>query len=103
MTDTRRFHDKFTVTRNDGRDAPGEKHHNCTYFVLDLRHDPFAIPAIQAYIFACREERPDLAVDLMRMLAAHIDCGGSNSHGEQWALEREARSIMEETGEQENK
>ena len=40
---------KFTVQRTDGRSAPGEKHENCHYFVLDLIHDPLARPALQAY------------------------------------------------------
>lgn len=45
---------KFTVTRNDGQSAPGEKHERCDYFVLDITHDPFALPALQAYAEACR-------------------------------------------------
>jgi len=55
---------KFTVTRNDGKDAPGEKHDGCEYFVLDLTHDPFAAAAISAYAHACREKYPALARDL---------------------------------------
>jgi hypothetical protein len=27
---------KFTIRRNDGTDAAGEKHDGCEYFVLDL-------------------------------------------------------------------
>jgi hypothetical protein len=57
--------DKFIVKRRDGRDAPGEKHDGCEYFVLDLTHDIFAIPAIEAYIISCKEEYPFLAGDLL--------------------------------------
>jgi hypothetical protein len=57
---------KFKVERTDGRSAPGEKHHGCAYFVLDLRHDPYAWPAIDAYAKACKDEYPELASDLLR-------------------------------------
>lgn len=60
---------KYIVRRADGSDAPGEKHENCTYYVLDLTHDKHAIPAIRAYAESCREEHPKLAQDL-EMLAA---------------------------------
>lgn len=55
---------KFNVTRTDGTDAPDQKHDGCDYFVLDLTHDPFAAPALLAYVEACREEYPALARDL---------------------------------------
>ncbi|WP_062516469.1 hypothetical protein [Demequina gelatinilytica] len=41
--------DRYRVTRRDGRDAPGEKHHGCRYFVLDLTHDPKAPELLDAY------------------------------------------------------
>lgn len=56
--------DKFRVERNDGKSAPGEKHEGCNYFVLDLTHDPHALPAIAAYAQSCRAEYPQLASDL---------------------------------------
>lgn len=40
---------RYVVTRRDGRDAPGQKHHGCRYFVLDLTHDPKADPLVRAY------------------------------------------------------
>ena len=50
MSDKRRgLYEKFEVRRTDGRDRPGEKHHGCRYFVLDLDHDPLAYPALVAY------------------------------------------------------
>lgn len=58
------IYQKFVVNRVDGKDSPGQKHHGCEYFVLDLTHDPHAIPAILAYAESCREEYPLLARDL---------------------------------------
>ncbi len=59
------LYEKFhPVERVDGRSAPGERHHNCKYFVLDLDHDPFALPAIRAYADACLKDYPGLAIDL---------------------------------------
>lgn len=57
---------KFQIERTDGKSASGEKHHSCHYFVLDLTHDPFAIPALRAYAEACRPSRPQLAHDLWK-------------------------------------
>lgn len=47
---------KFQVERTDGRSAPGEKHDGCEYFVLDLTHDPHAIPALKAYEASLRRD-----------------------------------------------
>jgi len=58
------LYNKFNVKRTDGRDFPGDKHEKCDYFVLDLTHDPFAIPAILAYARACQEDYPVLAAEL---------------------------------------
>ena len=64
-TDKQRgLYGKFNVTRTDGRSAPGEKHENCMYFVLDLTHDKHALPAIEAYIKSCGSQFPYLAEDL---------------------------------------
>lgn len=62
--DVRGLHEKFTVRRTDGRDAPGQKHHGCDYFVLDLNHDEGAPAAIRAYASAVEQTRPQLASDL---------------------------------------
>ena len=61
--------DKFYVERSDGQSEQGEKHDGCEYFVLDLDHDPYAIPALKAYAEACRDEYPHLARDLDIQLA----------------------------------
>jgi hypothetical protein len=62
------LYEKFRVERTDGTSAPGEKHDGCQYFVLDVTHDPFAIPALKAYIAACRPAYPALATDLDHLL-----------------------------------
>lgn len=56
---------KFQVTRHD----PTGKHANCFYFVLDCDHDEFAIPALEAYVEACKEKFPALASDLHGVIA----------------------------------
>jgi hypothetical protein len=59
---------RVRVERADGRSGPGEKHHTCEYFVLDLDHDPHAYEAIRAYIASCRRQFPKLADDLVAKL-----------------------------------
>lgn len=60
----RGIYNKFNITRTDGTDAPGGKHHGDEYFVLNLTTDKNAIPAIAAYAAACAAEYPALAADL---------------------------------------
>ena len=57
---------KFEVSRVDGSDALGGKHHNCEYFVLDITHDPYALNALDAYAKACSETHQQLSVELAR-------------------------------------
>lgn len=58
---------KFEVYRVDGSDRPGQKHDGCDYFVLDLTHDPHAIPAILAYAASAEQDGyKHLAADLRR-------------------------------------
>jgi hypothetical protein len=64
------FH-KFNIERTDGKSAPGQKHDGCDYFVLDLTHDPFAIPALTAYAGACEAKYPRLFYDLKRKAAIY--------------------------------
>lgn len=56
---------KYEVTRDD----PTGKHSNCFYFVLDVDHDQFAIPALEVYADACKEQFPELAADLRGVIA----------------------------------
>jgi hypothetical protein len=70
---------KYVVTRVDGRDVKGQKHHGCFYFVLDLDHDPHARHAVIAYATHCREEYPQLANDLMEYLVNHQPLGDQSN------------------------
>jgi hypothetical protein len=65
---TKGLYSKYIAFRRDGSSGIGEKHHGCPLFVLDLKHDRHAIPAMEAYINACREEYPQLAADLESLL-----------------------------------
>lgn len=67
---TRGFYRKFNVTRTDGSSAPGGKHEYCSYFVLDLDHDAFAIPALKSYATACRKTHPALADDIEQLVSS---------------------------------
>ena len=40
---------KYLVQRVDERDGLGDKHHKCSYFVLDLTHDPLAAEIMEEY------------------------------------------------------
>ena len=73
MTDLKKkeigLYGKFRIERTDGRSAKGEKHDGCEYFVLDLTHDPHAIPALEAYKASCFDDGyVALAEDLEDML-----------------------------------
>lgn len=63
------LYQKYNVRRTDGHDLPGEKHDGCSYFVLDLDHDKFAIHALLTYAAECRDEYPLLYVDILKLLA----------------------------------
>lgn len=69
---TRGLYKKFRVERTDGRSVSGEKHDGCEYFVLDLTHDPHALPAIEAYAKSCMHEYPKLAEDLFTKYQAMV-------------------------------
>jgi hypothetical protein len=62
------LYEKFSVERRDGSSNYPGKHYGCNYFVLDLKHDEFAIPALEAYALACSEKFPMLALDLHRKI-----------------------------------
>lgn len=61
---------KFQVSRTDGRDAPGEKHEGCQYFVLDLTHDPHARNAALAYAASAAEDGYGLLARELRGLVS---------------------------------
>lgn len=60
----RGFYRKFDVRRTDGSDQPGGKHEHCTYFVLDMDHDPHAVDALEAYGKACYPAKRALSEDI---------------------------------------
>lgn len=60
---------KYEVRRTDGSSESGGKHADCAYFVLDLEHDEFALPALKAYAQACAKAYPGLAADLRKIIA----------------------------------
>lgn len=60
--------DIYRIVRIDGKDKPGEEHENCMYYVLDLNHDRYALPALHSYAGACRSEYPELAEELERLI-----------------------------------
>ena len=45
------LYEKFKVERTDGSSVEGGKHEGCEYFVLDLTHDPLAMPALETYAY----------------------------------------------------
>lgn len=68
--DQRGLYGKYNVTRRDGKGTyPSDKHFNCQYFVLDVTHDPYAIPALAAYAEASQAEYPALAADLRDLVS----------------------------------
>lgn len=61
---------KFYIERTDGKSAPGEKHHGCQYFILDITHDIHAKAALLAYAQSCALTHPELSHDLYTQLGA---------------------------------
>jgi hypothetical protein len=62
----RGLYEKYRIERTDGTSAPGQKHHGCEHFVLDLDHDPHALAALRAYAMSCAKLFPSLAADLSK-------------------------------------
>jgi len=58
------IYQKFWVRRTDGSSGEGGKHEDCDYFVIDWKHDRFAVAAALAYADACEAQYPELASDL---------------------------------------
>lgn len=60
--DTKRgIYHKYSIRRLKDRQR---KHTNCRYFVLDPKHDAYALPAMIAYANACKDDYPALATEL---------------------------------------
>lgn len=60
----RGLYKKYNVKRLN--DEAG-KHDDCHYFVLDLRHDPFAKMALVVYAMQARDKYPVLADELLEL------------------------------------
>jgi len=66
----RGLYSKFLVERMDVEAA--QRHRDCDFFVLDLNHDALAIPALEAYVKAARENGyHKLAADLQKKIDKH--------------------------------
>lgn len=46
------------------------RHRHCQHFVLDVDHDPHALPALLAYASSCDAASPELAADLRRLVTS---------------------------------
>ncbi len=64
MTEPKGLYGKYKIEKADGSPLDPK----ALYFTLRLDTDPFARAAIRAYIEACREEQPELARDLEKVL-----------------------------------
>lgn len=70
MEDKRnKLQQKYYVDRIDGRDRAGGDRVDSKYFVLDYVHDPYSIPALEAYAFACRKDLPNLSEEIQTLVA----------------------------------
>jgi hypothetical protein len=63
---------KFRVERLTSS-SRGIDHTDCRYFVLDITHDPHALPAALTYADSCESEYPFLAQDIRLMVRAAGD------------------------------
>ena len=91
------LYDKYEVKRRDG--DPTGKHVDCFYYVLDLEHDLFALPALYAYALACQHEYPQLAADLFLRIDRDIGLDQARALHEELLrglVEDEVRTIYEE-------
>jgi len=66
-TQSRGLFAKFRVERLTPS-SRGIDHTGCRYFVLDITHDPHALPAALAYANSCESEYPFLAADIRAMV-----------------------------------
>ena len=71
MEDKRnKLQQKYYVDRIDGRDRAGGDRVDSKYFVLDYVHDPYSIPALEAYAFACHKELPNLSQEIQALVCS---------------------------------
>ncbi len=71
MEDKRnKLQQKYYVERIDGRDLMGGDRLDSKYFVLDYVHDPYAIPALEAYALACYKQFPVLSEEITALVTS---------------------------------
>ena len=69
----RGLYPKYRLARTDGSTNKGQKHEKCQFFVLDITHDPHAIPAIFSYATSAKADGYDkLADDLYSQIQPYI-------------------------------
>jgi len=69
MEDKRnKLQQKYYVERIDGRDLSGGDRTDSKYFVLDYVHDPYSIPALEAYAYACYKDFPNLSGEIRALV-----------------------------------
>jgi hypothetical protein len=59
---------KYYVERIDERDRAGGDRADSKYFVLDYVHDPYALPALEAYAQACLKDFPNLSAEIRSLV-----------------------------------
>lgn len=69
MEDKRnKLQQKYYVERIDGRDRAGGDRVDSKYFVLDYVHDPYSLPALEAYAQACFKDYPNLSEEIRALV-----------------------------------
>ncbi|MGI5939275.1 MAG: hypothetical protein ACOX8V_01025 [Thermoleophilia bacterium] len=69
MEDVRnKLQQKYYVDRIDERDRAGGDRCDSKYFVLDYIHDPYSIPALEAYAEACSNDFPNLSMEISALV-----------------------------------
>jgi hypothetical protein len=63
-----RLQQKYYVERIDERDRTGGDRVDSKYFVLDYVHDPYSIPALEAYALACYKDFPNLSAEITALV-----------------------------------
>ena len=71
---------KFIVQRRDGTDRSGGKHDGCKYFVLDVTHDPHAIPALRACAAFARTDGYELLADDLNAMVIEAENARAEEH-----------------------
>jgi predicted ester cyclase len=59
---------KYYVERIDERDRADGDRADSKYFVLDYVHDPYSMPALEAYAQACFKDFPDLSAEIRTLV-----------------------------------